>query len=768
MASSVTVGGGDNSSNVTLTYDATDRAYMQAQAFSSLITNQYASVPASVYGSSGPASPYLIIPSTSLGGTINVGGYAAVVVQDTGGQVTLTGGTNGQTVLGSDGGLSYTSTAGSATVVAGGGANYVSLAGTAGGEVDLGPGNDTVLGGDGPTTIEAGAGSNSIVAGAGATHVVSTGQDTVQAGSGSVTVLGSNTTPESLLYIGNGGGARDSVDGGIGSVTVYAAGGGQFTGGSAGSNVLITGTTSSSVTLTGGGNNDYLEGDAPGALLVAGNGLETLVAKVDGDTLAGSANSTASAQFQLYGADTVNLGSGAASIGFATQNGSAVVNGGSGNLLFVGSEAASTVNAGGGRDTIYANGGGGTFQSGTAGGSIIIGGTSAVTATGNGVNDYLEGNATVGGDTLISNNAGQTLVAKVSGDTLVGGGFAATYDIIGTDTVSLGSGAATVNLAEGAAASVTAGSGQLTFYNGHEGSTVAAGTGSDTIYANQGGGSFAGGSGGTNLLIGGSGVATLIGGGNNDYLEGNAIGGGDLLQQGGSATDSETLVANVTGDTLTGGVGKGTFILYGTDTVNLGSGQAIIGVQDNDTKSVHGAAFVSGGSATSQLLFLGGDTLASTISGGAGSDTVYAHGGGGNFKGGLAGNNVLIGGAGAVTLQGGGNGDYLEAGSGLATLIAGSGNETLVSGTSATTLYGGNGSDVFSLVKTDGQTITVAGFTAQDELYFKNQADANAATAAVQNQPGGGYTTIMLSDRTTIQVIGTSVTASQIGYVGKP
>ena len=84
-----------------------------------------------------------------------------------------------------------------------------------------------------------------------------------------------------------------TILGGEGSFRVEAgAGGGVFTGGSAGNNILYS--LGGSVTLTGGGNGDYLSGGSAGNnSITAAGGNETLVASAGGnDTLVGSGSGT--------------------------------------------------------------------------------------------------------------------------------------------------------------------------------------------------------------------------------------------------------------------------------------------------------------------------------------------------------------------------------------------------------------------------------------------------------------------------------------------
>ena len=66
MPDVLTVTGGKGHSSVALNYDASDRAFMQANSLAGIIDAQYGGTTASIYGGGGAASPYLIVPSTAL------------------------------------------------------------------------------------------------------------------------------------------------------------------------------------------------------------------------------------------------------------------------------------------------------------------------------------------------------------------------------------------------------------------------------------------------------------------------------------------------------------------------------------------------------------------------------------------------------------------------------------------------------------------------------------------------------------------------------
>jgi len=286
----VTVTGGAGHPPVTLDYTAHDLAFLQANAYASIIDSTYTTA---IYynpnDASSPASPgYLIIPTKYANNIIDARGFGAVVDENNKGPSTILGGSArfGQIVLAGDGGLTYEARQGDNTVVAGGGNNFISFLGDKGANAAYtSTGNDNIVGGDGSTTISAGAGNNKIFLGEGYSLVYSTGRDTVSLSSGgndTINVLGTgsdvvrgadNGTGAKLTFIG--GVVASTVRGGAGSDTISGGvGGGVFYGGSGGNNYIVAGA--GSVTIVGGGNGDTLLGGYSSDLIRAGYGNETL------------------------------------------------------------------------------------------------------------------------------------------------------------------------------------------------------------------------------------------------------------------------------------------------------------------------------------------------------------------------------------------------------------------------------------------------------------------------------------------------------------
>ncbi len=131
---------------------------------------------------------------------------------------------------------------------------------------------------------------------------------------------------------------------------------------------------------------------------------------------------------------------------------------------------------------------------------------------------------------------------------------------------------------------------------------------------------------------------------------------------------------------------------------------------------------VQGGAGT--LTFLGSDA-GSTVtggagdldaSGGAGRLTAFAGTGSATLVGGAAGGNILAGGSGNATLVGasGGPGDLLMAGSGSTQLFAGGGHSTVFGGGGASMLVSSVGDDL--LVAGQGQSVVYTG-SGSDTVY---------------------------------------------------
>jgi Ca2+-binding RTX toxin-like protein len=248
----------------------------------------------------------------------------------------------------------------------------------------------------------------------------------------------------------------------------------------------------------------------------------------------------------------------------------------------------------------------------------------------------------------------------------------------------------------------------------------------------------------------------------NDSLTGNdtvVTGGGNSLINFGSGQDAfyaaagnNTVNGGGAGDTIYAGIGQNlinlssgyaSVISAGADTVNLGSGRAVVSVTGAGSDMVIGSATVAGSGYS--LTFIGG-SASSTVLGGAGSYNIDAGAGGGSFTGGSAGHNSIFGGSGNVTIRGGGAGDTLSAGSGNALIEAGPGNESLI---------GGSGIDTFSFAaRGAAATDTIRGFTQHDFINIAGATPTDVSFALNHQVISGGTDTITLEDGTKVELLG--------------
>jgi len=270
--------------------------------------------------------------------------------------------------------------------------------------------------------------------------------------------------------------------------------------------------------------------------------------------------------------------------------------------------------------------------------------------------------------------------------------------------------------------------------------TLTGGTGDDALYG-LGGGDTLDGLGGHDTLNGGSGADTMTGGGGNDTYQVDDA-GDIVVELGGGGTDTvkTTLASLALGDHVerlqfvgTGaftGTGNGLDNLLtggsGNDTLDGGAGSDLLrgaegadqmtGGGGNDTYQVDDA-----GDVIVELTGGGTDTVRTTLASFTLGDHVerVQFRGTGDFTGtgnGLA--NAIIGGAGNDTLDGGLGRDTLRGGAGVDVLIGGAG---------ADTMEGGAGTDVFVFRATGDSTRasrdTILGFTVGTDIIDLTQID---------------------------------------------
>nr|WP_280950624.1 M10 family metallopeptidase C-terminal domain-containing protein [Rhizobium esperanzae] len=684
--------------------------------------------------------------------------------------------------------LQYT---GSASFTGTGNALVNTITGGAGNDtLDGGIGNDTLSGGAGNDTLIGGAGSDTMSGGKDddiyvvdiATDVVienaNEGTDTVQTALAGYT-LGNNV--ENLTYTGSA----------------------SFTG---------TGNALAN-TITGGAFNDTLNGGAGADTLIGGEGNDTYIVDHVGDLVTEAADEgtdtvrTTLASYTL-GSDVENL----TNIGTAAFVGT----GNTLNNILTGGVGVDTLTGAAGDDTYVISTGDivienvdeGTDTVQTALTAYTLGvnvenltyiGTAAFTGTGNALDNVLKGG--VAADKLMGAAGNDTLIGGGGSDTMLGGIGDDVYVVdIATDIVI-------ENANEGTDTVQTALVGYTLGNNvenlSYTGSASFIGTGNALANTITGGA-------GNDTLNGGADADTLIGGAGNDtYIVDDA---GDIVTEAADAgTDtvrtnlaSYTLAANVenlsfagtaafagTGNdldnTLTGGAAADTLSGdAGNDTLNGGAGtDSLIGGEGDDTYIVDNAGDIvtesadegadtvrttltsyTLGSDVENLSFVGtaafagtGNSLANTITGGAGNDTLDGAAGADTLIGGAGNDTYIIDNAGDIVTEAAvvgidtvrttlaaytlganvenllftGSGSFTGTGNALAnTITGGAGNDTLDGGAGNDTLDGGAGNDIY-VVDSASDMIKEAVGAGTDEIRTALAAYSIAALVNVEN-----------------------------------
>lgn len=373
-----------------------------------------------------------------------------------------------------------------------------------------------------------------------------------------------------------------------------------------------------------------------------------------------------------------------------------VLGGSNGFALFGDDKSTSSADSSGNSPTIagllgplaiYGLGGGDTLNASTITEDVaVFGGSGAGDSTDGGDTISIgTGNATVSGnagaDTVTFITNGATKQANIYGgagnDTINAGGTAGSgktliYGNLGSDVINLSAGAGNTGDATifGGNGIGDTGDGADTITTGTGNTQITAGGGNDTIVLNITANS-----------------ATVAAGVGNDSITDNAILTGEAIFSLGTGNDSIVLDALGTGSDVTVyGAYAGGDTADGADTITLSSGAGtgvtvtavIQGHGGNDTISVNDA----------------NDTVNSTILGGQGNDNITgdASTGTSNLDGG-AGNDTLTGGDGADTLVGGAGADNITAGAGNDSIDAGDDGDTIVTTGGNDTVLGGGGAD---------------------------------------------------------------------------
>ncbi|MGR9210012.1 M10 family metallopeptidase C-terminal domain-containing protein [Rhizobium leguminosarum] len=425
-------------------------------------------------------------------------------------------------------------------------------------------------------------------------------------------------------------------------------------------------------TITGGAGNDILDGGAGNDTLVGGAGSDVYLVDSASDVI----NEAVSA-----GADEIRTVLAAYSI-VALVNVENLTYTGSASFTGIGNALANTITGGAGNDAL----------DGEAGADTLIGGTGNDTYIVDNAGDLVTENSDEGIDTVRTALASYTLGSDVENLSFVGTG------------IFVGTGNSLANTIRG--------------WTGAD--TLDGKAGADILIGGAGNDMLSGGA-GNDALDGGAGADTLIGGtGNDTYIVDNA---GDLVTENSdegidtvrTALASYTLGSDVENLSFVGTgifVGTGNSLANtirgwtGADTLDGKAGADIlIGGAGNDTYIVDNA-----GDVITEGLNEGTDLIRTTLSS-------YA----------------LTNIANVENLTFTGSGDFSGTGNSLAnTITGGAGNDILDGGAGNDTLVGGAGSDVY-LVDSASDVINEAVSAGADEIRTVLAAYSIVALVNVEN-----------------------------------
>jgi len=394
-------------------------------------------------------------------------------------------------------------------------------------------------------------------------------------------------------------------------------------------------------TLIGGDGDDTLDGGTGADVLSGGIGNDIYVVDNSGDSVTESANAgTDTVQSTI----TYTLG---ANLERLTLLGTAAING-TGNTLanvLTGNSTNNTLAGGAGNDTVSAGAGNDTLDGGTGNDSLSGGAgddTYIVDATGDSVIE----NANSGSDTVQS-AVTYTLGAEVENLTLTGSsalsgtgnaldnvltGNSANNTLTGNagyDTLNGGAGADTLRGGMGNDLYIVDNTGDSVTENANEGTDTVQSAITYTLGTNLENLTLTGttainGTGNAldNILIGNTAANTLTGNAGYDTLNGGA--GADTLRGG---TGNDLYMVDNTGDSVTENTNEGTDTVQSAITYTLGI--------NLENLTLTGTTAINGTGNTADNV-LTGNSAANTLTGNAGNDTLD----------GGAGNDTLVGGTG--------------------------------------------------------------------------------------------------------------------------
>jgi Ca2+-binding RTX toxin-like protein len=436
-------------------------------------------------------------------------------------------------------------------------------------------GNDTLSGGDGDDILDGGTDADVLSGGVGNDiYVVDNTSDSVTES----TSAGTDTVHSTITYTLGANLERLTL---LGTAAINGTGNtlaNVLTGNSA-DNTLSGG--SGNDTLVGNAGNDTLNGGTGNDSLSGGAGDDTYIVDATGDSITENANAGIDT---VQSAVTYTLG---AEVERLTLTGSSALSG-TGNTLdnvLTGNSAANTLTGGAGNDTLNGAAGTDTLRGGTGNDTYIVDNTK----------DSVIENANEGTD-MVQSTVTYTLGANVENLTLTG-----TSAITGTgntlDNILMGNSAANTLIGNAGNDILDGGAGK---------DTLRGGTGNDTYVVDVTGESVTENANeGTDTV---QSAVTYTLGANLEHLAltGTAVLNGtgnslDNVLTGNSATN--TLTGNTGNDTLDGGAGNDTLVGgTGNDVYRFGAGKGQDTVSDNDA-TVGNSDLVDVSSDRLQLVF---------------------------------------------------------------------------------------------------------------------------------------------------------------------
>jgi Ca2+-binding RTX toxin-like protein len=525
-------------------------------------------------------------------------------------------------------------------------------------------GDDSLNGGNGDDYIIAGNGNDRVYAGA--------GNDTIFGGEGNDSLFGED--------------GNDSIDAGDGQNSINGANGNDF---------IIAGSGNDNVTVQGGYNTIYGgEGDNS----ITSNGWDWITTGSGNDTIHGGTSNAV---------DTIDAGDGNNVV--TSTNSYVTVGGGHDTVTLLGTSYASSygdVVSGAGDDTINAGSGNITIDAGAGDDSISFV-QGAVTLNAGDGNDELSISSDFRGESFINLGSGAnvinqnyTMIYTNSRGTVIGGE--------GADSIKIYFDYATIHGGEGND-TITTGNGDDVIYAGDENDTINAAGGYNTIYGGEGNNSIT--SNGWDWITTGSG---------NDTIHGGTSTAGDSINAG----DGNNVVTASTNSYVTVGGGHDTVTLLGISYASS-YGDVVSGAGDDTINAGSGNITIDAGAGDDSISFVRGSL---SVNAGDGNDDVtitsYLHGN--NIVELGDGLNVLthtvsseISGS-KATVSGGEDDDYIQFKTNYSTVTGGAGNDTIYTWDGHDLIYGGDGDDFIDM---NGGTDTVYGGAGNDTLiaYYGNK-----------------------------------------------